>query len=101
MKLLGPLRSRSSRRSTPKTGSALAAHMTDDVRLHLGDVETLEDKTVNRRDQAMTTRPTVSGSRAFRLVKTMNSIPNDKPSDSRPARGPSHHPAELGVRADR
>ena len=77
MKLLGPLRSRSSRRSKPKTGSALAAHMTDDLRLHLGDVKTLEDKTANHRNQAMTTRPTVSDSRTVRPVETRKPIPND------------------------
>ena len=32
---------------------------------------------------------------------TRKPIPDDQPSDSRPARRPSHHPAERGVRADR
>jgi hypothetical protein len=46
--------------------------MTDDVRLRLGNAETVEGKTetANHRNQAMTTRPTVSDSRSVRPPET-------------------------------
>jgi hypothetical protein len=51
--------------------------MTDDVRLRLGNAETVEGKTVNHRNQAMTTRPTVSDSRSVRPPETRKPMPHD------------------------
>jgi hypothetical protein len=41
----------------------MTAPTTDDVRLRLGNAETVEDKTTNHRNQAMTARRTLSDSR--------------------------------------
>jgi hypothetical protein len=51
--------------------------MTDDVRLRLGNAETVEVKTANHRNQAMTTRPTVSDSPIVRALATTKPIPDD------------------------
>lgn len=66
MKLLGPSEcTRDIRGVDAKDDSVLAGHMTDDVRLRLGDAETFEDESANHRNQAMTTRPTGRNSRAI------------------------------------
>jgi len=60
-----------------KDVSALAAHMTDESACDLGNAETVEGKTANHRNQAMTTRPTGSDSRAARPPETRKPMPHD------------------------